>query len=213
MRDCGIYPGESKSVCRDPEELISQVPQMLLEHGHAPRKSPPLPTKHRTSTARFAYRCVLSQMLELGRQMETELHTGALVNSSSTASAAAPGMAGIGGSKGVRSRTAGAATVGPGGRGEGIGAGAGAGAEAGDGGKHHSGLLSEMDDSRSRSRGAKVGRLDTSTYIRCWDDFSHEVVFTDLSPSCLLRRPLYLTPLAPSWGVAFWNLVLLHVSA
>ena len=90
--------------------------------------------------------------------METELHTGALVASSSTVSATALGMAGASGSKGVRSRTAGAATMGQGGRGEGIGAGAGG--EAGEGGKHHSGLLSEADDSRARSRGAKVGRVD-----------------------------------------------------
>lgn len=82
--------------------------------------------------------------------METELHTGALVPSASTASAAV-GLAGDGGSKGVRSRTAGAAVTGSGG-----GGGAGAGAEAGGGGKHHSGLLSEAEESRSRTRGAKV---------------------------------------------------------
>eukprot|EP00903_Cladosiphon_okamuranus_P016522 g15243.t1 len=97
-----------------------------------------------------------NQMLELGRQMETELHTGALVASSSSASATALGMAGGGGSKGVRSRTAGAITTGMGAGGRGEGAGAGGGGEAGNAGKHHSGLLSEMDDSRARSRGAKT---------------------------------------------------------
>lgn len=87
--------------------------------------------------------------------METELRTGALAPSASTASAA-HGIAGFGGgSTGVRSRSAGAVAAGSG---RGGMAAAPAGAEAGDGGKHHAGLLSETaEDSRSRSRGAKVG--------------------------------------------------------
>jgi len=93
-----------------------------------------------------------SQMLDLGRQMETELHSGALIPSTSNASPAL-GVAGTGGSKGARSRTAGAATMGS----EAQGRGAGAGAEAADGGKNHSGMLSETDETRTRSRGAKVG--------------------------------------------------------
>lgn len=121
--------------------------------------------------------------------METELHTEALVGSSSTVPAAL-GMAGTGGSKGVRSRTAGAAAVGSGGRGE--GAGAGAEGEAGDAGKHHSGLLSETDDSRSRSRGAKVGRLDALVKISPSDEASIAAFFR---PS-LLRRPTQ-QPFAP----------------
>ncbi len=61
-------------------------------------------------------------------------------------------MTGAGGSKGVRSRTAGAATMGS----EAPGRGAGAGAEEGDGGKNYSGLLSEADETRTRSRVTKV---------------------------------------------------------
>lgn len=92
----------------------------------------------------------LSQMLELGRQMETELHTGTLGAPAPTASAAL----GMGGGKGARARTAGATAKGLGGAG---GTGGGAAAETGDSGKHHAGLLSETEESRSRSRGAKVG--------------------------------------------------------
>lgn len=84
--------------------------------------------------------------------METELHTGALGAPAPTASAAL----GMGRGKGARARTAGATVTGLGGAG-GTGFGAGAGAETGDSGKHHAGLLSETEESRSRTRGAKVG--------------------------------------------------------
>ncbi|CAM9484441.1 unnamed protein product [Scytosiphon promiscuus] len=95
-----------------------------------------------------------NQMLELGRQMESELRAGALAPSASTTSVGL-GIAGAGGSKGTRSRSAGAGTAGAG-RG-GLGA-APAGTQGDDGGKHHAGLLSEAaaDESRSRSRGAKT---------------------------------------------------------
>lgn len=119
--------------------------------------------------------------------METELHTGALVPSSSAASAAALGIGRAGGSKGVRSRTAGAATTGMGAGGRGEGAGAGPGGEAGDVGKHHSGLLSEADDSRGRSRGAKVG-VDwiCTSAVRCFSR-GCAVVVVFLPPTCSKR--------------------------
>lgn len=166
LRSTEAYSGESRVTaetlglashvrCRKSTTYLphSRLPKIFLVRGDPPPKPPT-----RTPLATPTYRNVLSQMLELGRQLETELHAGALVASSPTASATAVGVAGAAGGKGCRSRTPGAATMEPGGRGEGMGAGAGAAGEAGDGGKHHSGLLSETDDSRSRSRGAKVGR-------------------------------------------------------
>ncbi|CBJ49101.1 outer dynein arm docking complex protein like [Ectocarpus siliculosus] len=92
-----------------------------------------------------------NQMLELGRQMEAELHTGALGAPAPTTSAAL----GMGRGKGARAGTAGATATGLGGAG-GTGFRAGAGAETGDSGKHHAGLLSETEESRSRTRGAKT---------------------------------------------------------
>lgn len=92
-------------------------------------------------------------MLELGRQLEIELHTGVLAPSASTTPGLGMAVAGGGTNKGGRSTSAGAT----GSRGAGRrGVGAGADAEGGGAVKHHPGLLSESEESRLKARGIKV---------------------------------------------------------
>eukprot|EP00904_Undaria_pinnatifida_P006019 jgi/Undpi1/2547/HiC_scaffold_13.g05926.m1 len=96
-----------------------------------------------------------NQMLELGRQMDVELHAGMLGPSASTATTA-PGAVTFGtGTKLSRSKTTGAVGYGSPGGGEEDGAG-GEGVGVGRG-KHHSGVLSESDESRSKPRAGKTG--------------------------------------------------------